>query len=240
MQKSSYKQRRLFLNEKKKKKKVSYLLSQYVMYFKIEKRSKRQQVKIYCPYLCYYESLRLKKLSCPMLTSFYSILSHIRLLNPAIRNQEGEEIPINSDQHWIYKSFFAQPKELPMGYCIIISPPSPPPPGLTRGLNFSSYTLLEDYWKLHSPGLMTSIKYGSALRNLVKNESLIHNAKNSIFFYSISRHIVNFYNLPVTLNNPIKCNNPILLSALFFFLGHGRIDRYLVWIIILPWPWNHC
>ena len=98
------------------------------MYFKIEKRSKRQQEKIYCPYLCYYESLRLKNLSCPMLTSFYSILSHIRLLNPAIRNQEGEEIPINSDQHWIYKSFFAQPKELPMGYCIIISPPSPPPP----------------------------------------------------------------------------------------------------------------
>lgn len=137
MQKSSYKQRRLFFNEKKKKK-VSYLLSQYVMYFKIEKRSKRQQVKIYCPYLCYYESLRLKNLSCPMLTSFYSILSHIRLLNPAIRNQEGEEIPINSDQHWIYKSFFVQPKELPIGYCIIISPPSPPP-GLTRGLNFSSY-----------------------------------------------------------------------------------------------------
>lgn len=34
-----------------------------------------------------------------MLTSFYSILSHTRLLNPAIRNQEGEEIPINSDQH---------------------------------------------------------------------------------------------------------------------------------------------
>ena len=216
MQKSSYKQRRLFLNEKKKKK-VSYLLSQYVMYFKIEKRSKRQQVKIYCPYLCYYESLRLKNLSCPMLTSFYSILSHIRLLNPAIRNQEGEEIPINSDQHWIYKSFFAQPKELPMGYCIIISPPSPPPPpGWQEDLTFL-LTLFEDYWKLHSPGLMTSIKYGSALRNLVKNESLIHNAKNSTFFYSISRHIVNFYNLPVTLNNPIKCNNPILLSALFFF-----------------------
>ena len=131
MQKSSYKQRRLFFNEKKKKK-VSYLLSQYVMYFKIEKRSKRQQVKIYCPYLCYYESLRLKNLSCPMLTSFYSILSHIRLLNPAIRNQEGEEIPINSDQHWIYKSFFAQPKELPIGYCIIISPPSPPPPRVDK------------------------------------------------------------------------------------------------------------
>lgn len=183
------------------------------MYFKIEKRSKRQQVKIYCPYLCYYESLRLKNLSCPMLTSFYSILSHIRLLNPAIRNQEGEEIPINSDQHWIYKSFFAQPKELPMGYCIIISPP---PPGWQEDLTFL-LTLLEDYWKLHSPGLMTSIKYGSALRNLVKNESLIHNAKNSTFFYSISRHIVNFYNSPVTLNNPIKCNNPILLSALFFF-----------------------
>ena len=65
----------------------------------------------------------------------------------------------------------------------------------------------------------------------MQNESLVPNAKNSIFFYSISRHIVNFYNLPVTLNNPIniKCNNPILLSALFFFfLGHGRIDRYLV------------
>ena len=95
------------------------------MYFKIEKRSKRQQVKIYCPYLCYYESLGLKNLSCPMLTSFYSILSHTRLLNPAIRNQEGEEIPINSDQHWINKSVFAQPKKLPMGYRIwYLSPPA--------------------------------------------------------------------------------------------------------------------
>ena len=110
------------------------------MYFKIEKRSKRQQVKIYCPYLCYYESLGLKNLSCPMLTSFYSILSHTRLLNPAIRNQEGEEIPINSDQHWINKSVFAQPKKLPMGYRIwYLSPP----PRRVEDLTFL-LTLLED------------------------------------------------------------------------------------------------
>ena len=59
-----------------------------------------------------------------------------------------------------------------------------------------------------------------------------------IFFYSIPRHIVNFYNLPATLNNPFKCNQFSLL--LCSFLGHGRIDRYLVWIIILPWPCNRC
>lgn len=143
-----------------------------------------------------------------------------------------------------------------MGYCIIISlhPSAAPPPGW--GLNFSSYPPWTYYWKLHSPGLMTFIKYGSTLKNLVKNESLTPNAKNSIyifllysyahhqckelhfFFYSIPRHIVNFYNLPATLNNPFKCNQFSLL--LCSFLGHGRIDRYLVWIIILPWPCNRC
>ena len=162
-------------------------------------------------------------------------MSHIRLLNPAIRNQEGEEIPINSDQHWINKSFFAQPKELPMGYCIIISPPSPPPPhaGLPRGLNFSSYppwrllkiafTRPDDFhkiwvyskefsekWKPHPQCKELHIFFYSIPRHII-------NAKNSIFFYSISTHIINFYNLPVTLNNPVKCNKPILLSALFFF-----------------------
>ena len=132
--------------------------------------------------------------------------------------------------HWINKSFFAQPKKLPMDYCIWYLPP--PPTRRVEDLTFL-LTLLEDYWKLHSPGLMTSIKYWSTLKNLVKNESLtpnaknsiffysiprhIINAKNSIFFYSISRHIVNFYNLPVTLNDRIKCNNQILLTALFFF-----------------------
>ena len=79
----------------------------------------------------YYESLGLKNLSCPMLTSFYSILSHIRLLNPAIGNQEGEEIPINSDQHALNKQeFFCTAKETPNGLLHLISPPPPHPAGL--------------------------------------------------------------------------------------------------------------
>lgn len=47
------------------------------------------------------------------------------------------------------------------------------------------------------------------------------------YFYSLPRHIINFYNLPVTLNNCIKCNSPILLTALFFFRS-WTFDRYLV------------
>lgn len=132
--------------------------------------------------------------------------------------------------HWINKSFFAQPKKLPMGYCIWYLPPAPTPP--SWGLNFSSYppwrllkiafTRPDDFHKIliYPEEFSEKWKPHPHCKELYIFYSIpghIINAKNSIFFYSISRHIVNFYNLPVTLNDPIKCNNQILLTALFFF-----------------------
>jgi len=64
--------------------------------------------------------------------------------------------------------------------------------------------------KASPPNQRTPFFFYSISRHII-------NAKNSIFFYFISRLIVNFYNLPVTLNDSIKCNNQILLIALFFF-----------------------
>lgn len=58
-----------------------------------------------------------------MLTSFYSILSHTRLLFPAIRNQEREEIQINSDQPLINKIFLHSQRNSQWAIAFDISPP---------------------------------------------------------------------------------------------------------------------
>ena len=104
------------------------------------------------------------------------------------------------------------------GLSHLISVPTPPPP--VEDLTFLLSP--EDWLKLHSPlkNWVISVKnMGLPLKNFVKIKASL--PKNSIFFYSTPKEILNFYNLPLKnsmVPQPgggggggvdIKCNSPM-------------------------------